>query len=349
MRPTPSALHLSLLLLLPVLATSADRAATAEPRPSVGPRRSFAPLEDESRRSLAICYGPHRDGQRPGGPSPTADQLREDLHLMQRHWPLLRTYGASEFGATLLEAIRADELDMKVMLGAWIADESLRDADGAAVAPDTAAIAANRREVDAAIALANAYPDVVVAVCVGNETQVSWSPYPCPLDLLIGYVREVRQAVSAPVTASDDYLYWLEPASRELAAEIDFVTTHAHPLWNGQQLADALPWLRETVAAVDAAHPDHPVVIGETGWATSVATSGEQARLIEGAVGAAEQATFYRDLQAWAHRTGMLTFVFEAFDEAWKGGDDPIEVEKHWGLFHSDRTPKAVLAGPPGG
>jgi Glycosyl hydrolases family 17 len=38
----------------------------------------------------------------------------------------------------------------------------------------------------------------------------------------------------------------------------------------------------------------------------------------------------------------VLTFVFEAFDEAWKGSPDPAEPEKHWGLFHADRSPKPV-------
>ena len=35
---------------------------------------------------------------------------------------------------------------------------------------------------------------------------------------------------------------------------------------------------------------------------------------------------------------------FEVFDENWKGGEDPAEVEKHWGLFRADRSPKAAMA-----
>lgn len=37
------------------------------------------------------------------------------------------------------------------------------------------------------------------------------------------------------------------------------------------------------------------------------------------------------------------TFVFEAFDEEWKGSHHPLEPEKHWGLFKIDRTPKLVM------
>ena len=43
---------------------------------------------------------------------------------------------------------------------------------------------------------------------------------------------------------ADDFNYWNKDKSRALAAEIDFITMHAHPLWNGQQLPDALPWLQ---------------------------------------------------------------------------------------------------------
>ena len=39
----------------------------------------------------------------------------------------------------------------------------------------------------------------------------------------------------------------------------------------------------------------------------------------------------------------ILTFVFEAFDEPWKGSPDPLEPEKHWGLFYVDRSPKLAM------
>ena len=42
----------------------------------------------------------------------------------------------------------------------------------------------------------------------------------------------------------------------------------------------------------------------------------------------------------WAQTNKTLVFFFEAFDDSWKGSDDPNEPEKHWGLFHTDRSPK---------
>ena len=276
----------------------------------------------------AVCYGPHRDGQRPGGDSPSADEIREDLRLMLPHWNLLRNYGAGEVAATTLEVIRADDLDMTVMLGAWIA-------------PDDAG--ANRREVDGAVDLAGRYPDVVAAVCVGNETQVSWSAHRSPLDSLIAHVRRVRTRVAQPVTVADDFNFWNKPESRRLAAELDFLTVHAHPMWNGRQLDEALPWVREQLAAVQALHPEKLLVLGETGWATMVHDEGEQAELIKGRPGEVEQAAYFREVRRWTAESGATAFFFEAFDENWKGGAHPDEVEKHWGLFRADRTPKAAV------
>lgn len=276
----------------------------------------------------AVSYGPHRDGQRPGGPGPSAAELREDLQLMVPHWNLLRIYGSGATAETLLEIIQAEGMDMKVMLGVWIAPDS----------PE-----ANSLEVEAGIRLANTYPEIVTAVCVGNETQVSWSAHVSPLDDLIGYVRQVRAAVTVPVTVADDYNFWNKPESQTLSPEIDFITLHAHPLWNGIQLDGALAWLDQQVAAIKAYHPDRLVVLGETGWATAVHDEGEQARLIKGAAGEAEQKQFYKEVRDWSVQQNLTVFFFEAFDEDWKGGPHPNEVEKHWGLFRADRTPKAAM------
>jgi hypothetical protein len=45
----------------------------------------------------------------------------------------------------------------------------------------------------------------------------------------------------------------------------------------------------------------------------------------------------------WSAEAGLMVFVFEAFDEPWKGSPDPLEPEKHWGLFTVDRQPKQVM------
>jgi exo-beta-1,3-glucanase (GH17 family) len=304
--------------------------------------RTFEPIVNGQRIYNAICYGPHRDGQRPGGIQPSAEELIEDLRLMLPHWNMMRIYGSYEFADTLLAVIRENDLDMKVMLGVWI-DPEERGPDGELLARFDEAAALNKLGVDAAIRLANAYPEIIVAVSVGNESLIYWSDHRVPLDLLLGYVRRVREGVDVPVTVADDFNYWNKPESRKLASEIDFITLHAHPMWNGLQVEEALDWQQEQLEVVQAMHPDRLVVIGETGWATSVIDEGDQGKLIKGKPGEAEQRFFYEAVCAWAEAERQIVFFFEAFDENWKGGTNPDEVEKHWGLFRADRTPKEAM------
>jgi exo-beta-1,3-glucanase (GH17 family) len=35
-----------------------------------------------------------------------------------------------------------------------------------------------------------------------------------------------------------------------------------------------------------------------------------------------------------------LVFIFEAFDELWKGSNNPTDPEKNWGLYDENRRKK---------
>jgi exo-beta-1,3-glucanase (GH17 family) len=102
----------------------------------------------------------------------------------------------------------------------------------------------------------------------------------------------------------------------------------------------AIEYTMANYQAVQAAHPGVPIVIGEAGWATQVLSNQQ---VLFGAGSQEKQKVYYDQLMAWADEEHVLTFVFEAFDENWKGGPSPDETEKHWGLFHADRTPKLVI------
>ena len=80
-------------------------------------------------------------------------------------------------------------------------------------------------------------------------------------------------------------------------------------------------------------------MITEAGWTTN-----SNGRGIEPWNASEEfQAIYYRELVEWTDEAGILTFVFEAFDEPWKGSPHPLEPEKHWGLYTVDRKPKLVM------
>jgi exo-beta-1,3-glucanase (GH17 family) len=274
----------------------------------------------------------HRDGQRPGGPAPTAAQLQEDLALIAPRWSLLRMYNSDANSEAVLRLIHERRAELKVILGVWIGPEATPDAR-----------AANRTEVATAIRLAATYPDVVLAINVGNETQVSWTDHKVAPEVLVGYLKEVRAATRVPVTTADDFGFWVSPESEPIAREVDFLMVHAYAMWNGKQLGEAVPFTQEKLAEVGRKHPGRALILGELGWATKKHTEGDQAKLIKAPPGEQEQRTFRRQLLTWTTQAQVPNLFFEAFDENWKGGAHPDEVEKHWGLFRADRTPKLAL------
>ena len=86
-----------------------------------------------------------------------------------------------------------------------------------------------------------------------------------------------------------------------------------------------------------------PIVIGETGWKWRQTTP---TQLIENYAALPVNAKWYSDLmRTWEGSPGgpSTIFVFEAFDEAWKGTDDG------WGFWDELRMPNYALCGTPAG
>jgi exo-beta-1,3-glucanase (GH17 family) len=165
----------------------------------------------------ALCYSGYREGQCPdSGKYPSQTQILEDFKILEEHWKLIRTYGSDQHSRDILEVIRREKIDLKVMLGAWLGAEPGNDAN-------------NANQIAECIRLANEYKDIVVAVSVGNEILVEWSNHKVPVDKVIHYVKQVKAAVKVPVTVDDDFLFWIHHGIK-LANELDFVSMHVYPL-----------------------------------------------------------------------------------------------------------------------
>ncbi len=318
-------------------------AAEQHARQSPFVKRGFVTHVGDRWVGNAVCYGPHRDGQAPGAKSPSSAELLEDLKIMSRHWGMIRMYGSAGATETVLQLIRDKKLDLKVVVGAWIGTEARVDEAGQIVEAFPEAVTANQTEVETAIRLANEYPDIVAGVTVGNETQVFWSFHKVRTPVLINYIRQARSQTKAPVSTADVYSFWNRAESKAVAEEVDFIVTHIYAMWNKQPLVNALAWTKEQYRLGIELHPDHQFVIGEAGWATTIHNEGEQATLIVGEANEDAQQRFRQDYLAWTTENQITNFYFEAFDENWKGGEHPDEVEKHWGLFNADRTPKKAI------
>ena len=219
------------------------------------------------------------------------------------------------------------------MLGAWIAKE-----DGSIEAATS-----NKEEISMAIELANRYPDIVNSINIGNETMVYWSDHKVDIGIMTSYINFTRKRVKVPVTTADDLGFWNKESSRSISEQCDFIVVHIHPLWGGQKIEDALDWVKGIYSEIKTMHPDKEVIIGETGWATMKHNEGLQHELIKGKPGEKNQKYYYSQFRQWADENRIPHHFFEVFDENWKGGDHPNEVEKHWGLYYSNRKPKDAL------
>ena len=291
----------------------------------------------------AICYSGYRRGQSPGDRTyPSHDEIREDLGILARNWRYLRLYDCSPHAERVLQVIREDGLDFEIMLGAYLGPEmnNFGCPWGGTYTEEAleASQAENRAELQRLVDLASRYSDLVFSVAVGNEATVDWTDHFVPVSQMIEYVRWVKARIAQPVTFCENYVPW-QYKLRELVPEVDFISLHTYPVWEYKHIHEALEYTRHNVESVTALYPGKPVVITEAGWATNSNGRGMHAEHASQEL----QAIYYRDLMDWSRESGLLVFVFEAFDEPWKGSADPLEPEKHWGLFDVDRRPKTVM------
>jgi exo-beta-1,3-glucanase (GH17 family)/Flp pilus assembly protein TadD len=296
----------------------------------------------------AVAYSGFRSGQHPdrgdGAVNPTDEQILEDLEILTKesNFRLIRLYDSRENSEAVLRIIRENNVDLKVMLGIWLSaeisnhegcpwlDEPIPDS----VLDENKVL--NLEEIEKGIRLAREYEDIIVAVNVGNEALVSWTDHMVETDILIEYVRNVKNNVSQPVTVAENYFWWATEGA-VLANDVDFIGVHTYPVWEGKDIDEGLSFTIENLQLVRDALPDRPMVIAEAGWATIASEFGERAS-------EEKQMRYYKELFDWASDMNITTFWFEAFDEDWKGDpNDPMGAEKHWGLFTVEREAKLLM------
>ncbi len=281
-------------------------------------------LTKQQRNGNAICYSGYRMGQHPDkNLFPSRAEVLEDLRILEKNWTLIRLYGSDQHSADVLETIRTRKLPIKVMLGMWLSGKPEKQTE-------------NERQISRGIKLANGYPGIVVAVNVGNEALVSWSDHRMTEAEMIDSVTRVKGAVKCPVTVADDFLYWIQPGNK-LVQHLDFITLHSYPIWGHQDIDMALSSTVEKFESVRRAYPDKTIVFGEVGWASY--TVGDKHVPRAGDEG--KQKRYYEEINSWATAHKVTTFLFEAFDEPWKGEG----TEGHWGLFSVERKAKLVMRG----
>jgi len=288
----------------------------------------------------AICYSGYRDGQQPGGILPTYAQVKEDLNILAPHWKYLRLFDCDEHAQLVIDVIRNEGFDFKIMLGAYIVAEANNfncPWDAGVYTPPQLKNnrILNQNKIDKLIEFGNAYPDIIFSLSVGNEACVDWTDHYVPEDKVLQYVDQVKNEAIQPVTFCDNYAPWLGKL-QEVAEAVDFISIHTYPVWEYKPIHEGLSYTQENYYAVAEKYPHKPVIITEAGWTTKSNGKGIEPAFVNEEL----QKIYIDSLLEWVSEDSILTFFFEAFDEYWKGAPEPHEPEKHWGLFNIDRTPK---------
>ncbi len=298
-------------------------------------KREFTPEINGKWIGNGISYSPYRDGESPDKDSLTSKiNILEDLRLIANRWNLIRMYGADQQSQRVLEVIRDNNLPIRVLQGAWLSGHYSRQQNAA--------------QVDKVITMAKGFPEIIVAVNIGNEIFVDWSWHKISdQDQVIAYIRNVRSNISQPVTVCDDYNFWNKPHARKIADEIDFIGLHAYAFWNNKTMDVAMDWTESTYQDIQKLYPDHMIAYTETGWPTSRVYDDSYEGGLIGKASEEQQKIFFDEYNRWVDNENIVSFYFAAFDELWKGGFDGktpmLKAEKNWGVYFSDRTHKLLL------
>jgi len=268
----------------------------------------------------SVSFAPFREDHSPlTEVFPSAQEIDEDLRLLAGQTHTIRTYASSK-GLTDLPAM-ARKYGLKMIQGAWIG--------GPTVAKE------NEEEITALIKAANAYPDVITRVIVGNEVLLRGELEP---EQLLGYIRRVKQAVKQPVSYADVWSFYMR--FPEIAKEVDFFTVHILPYWEDEPLPvdKTAEHIVKNYQRIRDAYPGKPILIGESGWPS---TGRQRGPAVPSVV---NEAKFIRSLVQVANKNGFDINIVEAFNQPWKSKLEGV-VGASWGLYSVDREPVFPLTG----
>lgn len=295
----------------------------------------------------AVCYSGYRKNQHPNKQIyPSKSEIKEDLEIIVKHgFAYIRMYDAVLYPELVCQVIQENNLPLKLMLGpgliseennpncAWnktiYTDEELKQR-----------ASLNDKRVDNLIKIANTYPEIVFAVSVGNENTPSWGENTVSEERLIEFAQRLKKETGKIVTFNEGAREWKK--LQKLANYMDVICIHSYPLWYGLTLAEAISANKQDYDDIQKLYPTKQVLFSEIGWATECFDNTE---IQKNEANEENQKIYYQQLWDWTDKEKITAFVFEAFDEPWKGSDNPMEVEKHWGLYYENRNPKLMYKG----
>lgn len=369
--------HTAAIILLPLILAACSR-------PGIDPMSAEDLLGNPAYP--AMSYGGYRENTRDSIPS--VEEIKEDLRILEAMGVrILRTYNTQQYAHTerLLKAIRETRetnpmFEMYVMLGAWI---DCKDAWTASPDHSREDVENNTAEINAAVRLANTYPEIVKVIAVGNEAMVHWaaSYFVEPGIILkwVEYLQDLKKSGALPadlwITSSDNFASWgggdssyHKPDLEQLIRAVDFISVHTYPFHDThynpgfwlvppaeQELGKEEQVQLAMQRAAEYAREQYNSVMEYVAGLgirkeIHIGETGwaSEDNYLYGAAGSKaadeyKQHLYYDLIRAWTEEENIACFFFEAMDESWKDKKNPGGSENHFGLITVDGVAKFVL------
>lgn len=291
---------------------------------------------------MGICYSGYRKGQSPrNNIFPSDDEVLEDLKLLiSLGYEYIRMYDVSHHPKQVLNLIHHHQLPLKVMLGVEPKGELDNPNCAWGGRYSLAEIQENKRfnmtQLDDMLTLAKQFEPYILALSVANENTSDWHPNLMPEESLVHHVKYLKSYTTLPITFCEGAYFWLRLES--LAKEVDFISIHSYPQWHKKPVKEAFAMTVKDYQDVKEKYPLKPIIFTEYGWTTNATDIMNTHEANESA-----QTYYLNQMDDWLRSNSIQAFVFEAFDESWKGSLNPLEPEKHWGIMTETRVKKQYL------
>ena len=288
----------------------------------------------------AICYSGYRENQSPVTKVyPSEKDVLEDLLLLSKNFKYIRMYDPYQHAQTVLKVIKDHNIDLKVIVGVEPRGEiSNPNCPWGGLHTDEE-IAYNKTfnytQLDLLADLCNTYGDIVLAASVGNENTSSWHPNLMKPETIADYAKYLKKKIKQPVTFCEGTYNWLNHG-KVIAEAVDFISIHSYPVWLKVPYLEAVEYTKRDYLNTVKAYPNKPVIFTELGWPTM-----SNGPMIPEETNETFQKNYLDEIVTWSKKNKVTMFIFEAFDEPWKGSNKHDEPEKHWGIYDVKRHPKA--------
>ncbi len=263
---------------------------------------------------LGVGYQPyHTPGK--GWGDYTQAEVEADMRLIAQNFKIIRTWSIEYANTYTVPA--AAKYNVAVHLGLWIYPGD---------ANKTKAL------IDQGVHQAVQHPNTVKALIVGNECLGDVSE----ADIIhyMEYARNGlrRAGLNLPVSTCQTWGVWAGHAS--LADHVDqFIYANIYPFWDQAPIGNAINQFLTDYNALKKAIPAKTIIVGETGWPSQGQAHGQAVP------GVAQEQQYFQQYCQWASANKVTSFIFEMFDEPWKG--EPYEA--HFGLYTTASQPKFPL------